>query len=317
MRIVFMGTPDFAAAALESLIPKHEVVLAVTQPDKPKGRGREPAMSEVKICAEKYGIPVFQPEKIRDPEAVKYLEQTGAELFVVAAFGQILPKEVLSIPKHGCINIHASLLPKYRGASPIQQAIIDGEEKTGVTIMQMDEGLDTGDILLQKEIPIWKEDTGGSLFDRLSYLGSGLVLDAIEKIEQGSIEPVKQEEAQSSYVGMIRKDAGRIDFAQNADKLSRLIRAMDPWPSAYTALNGKILKIWKAEAVPERKGNPGIVTEVGKDFFTVSCGSGSLRITELQLEGKKRMPVKDFLLGFHMEKGTGLGVPSENKGTEH
>ncbi len=307
MRIVFMGTPDFAAAALESLIPKHEVLLAVTQPDKPKGRGKELARSEVKICAEKYGIPVFQPEKIRDPEAVKYLKETGAELFVVAAFGQILPKEVLDIPKYGCINIHASLLPKYRGASPIQQAIIDGEEKTGVTIMRMDEGLDTGDILLQKEIPIRKEDTGGSLFDRLSYLGSGLVLDAIEKIEDGTIEPVRQEEAQSSYVGMIRKDAGRIDFNQDAGKLSRLIRAMDPWPSAYTGLKGKTLKIWKAEAVPEKKGDPGLVTGVEKDCFTVACGRGSLRITELQLEGKKRMPVKDFLLGFHLEEGTRLG----------
>ncbi len=307
MKIIFMGTPDFAAAALESLAQKHEVLLAVTQPDKPKGRGRELSVSEVKRCAGIYGIPVFQPERIRDAEAVEELRRYDAEMIVVAAFGQILPKEILTMPKYGCINIHASLLPKYRGAAPIQQAIIDGEEKTGVTIMQMDEGLDTGAILMQKEIEIKPDETGGSLFDKLSYLGAGLVLDAIDKIGRGTMIPIKQDETKSSYVKMLKKEQGRIDFTRPAAELERLIRALNPWPSAYTTLEGKTLKIWEASILDQAGGVPGMIVAVTKDALLVSCGDGMLAVRTLQLEGKKRMSVRDFLLGKRIEPGTMLG----------
>lgn len=308
MKIVFMGTPDFAVESLQSLIDAgHTVVLAVTQPDKPKGRGKEMQYPPVKECALKNGIPVFQPVKIKTEEAVEQLRKYEADLFVVAAFGQILSKEILDMPKYGCINVHASLLPKYRGAAPIQWAIIDGEKETGVTIMQMNEGLDTGDMLLKTVVPITGEDTGESLHDKLAKAGARLLQKAVSDIERGDIHPEKQDDSQMTYARMLTKDLGKIDFRKPAEEIERLIRGLNSWPSAYTRLSGKTLKVWAADLVQGAGGAPGEITEVRKDAIVVSCGKGSLAITELQLEGKKRMKTEAFLLGYEVTPGSILG----------
>ena len=320
MKIVFMGTPDFARAALEKIIEAgHDVVLVVTQPDKPKGRSGELQISDVKDCALKHNIPVFQPVKIKEADNVAYLKNINADIYVVAAFGQILSKEILDIPKFGCVNIHASLLPKYRGAAPIQQAIIDGEEKTGVTIMQMAIGMDTGDILIQREIPIDEEETGGGLFDKLSDLGAELIVDALPKIERGELTPVPQDEALATKCGKLSKDMGKIDFNKDAKAIRNLVRGLNPWPSAFTHIDGKLLKIWKAQVLNESQvkelshdtalltgAEPGTVVFTGKEAFVVSTGKDYLSVNEVQLEGKKRMAVKDFLLGYKLEAGSKL-----------
>lgn len=310
MKIVFMGTPDFARTALEKIIEAgHEVVLVVTQPDKPKGRSGELQISDVKACALEHDIPVFQPVRIKEAEHVAYLKSIGADIYVVAAFGQILSQEILDIPKFGCVNIHASLLPKYRGAAPIQQAILDGEKVTGVTIMQMAAGMDTGDILIQREIPIDEEETGGGLFDKLSILGGELIVDALPLIEKGELIPVPQDEEKATKCGKLSKNMGKIDFCKDAKTIGNLVRGLNPWPSAFTSLDGKSFKIWKAKALSESsKGKePGSIVSVSKDSFTVATGDGLLEITEVQLEGKKRMAVRDFLLGYKLEAGTKLG----------
>ena len=312
MKIVFMGTPDFARSALEKIIEAgHEVVLCVTQPDKPKGRSGELQISDVKACALEHDIPVFQPVKIKEPQHVQYLKSIEADIYVVAAFGQILSQEILDIPRFGCVNIHASILPEYRGAAPIQQAIIDGKKTTGVTIMQMAAGMDTGDILLQREIPIDPEETGGGLFDKLSVLGGELIVEALPKIEKGELTPVPQDESRATKCGKLSKDMGRVDFSKDAESIRNLVRGLNPWPSAFTYLDKKMLKIWKAEAVdsPDKdKGKaPGTIVSVSRDSFDVVTGEGLLRILEVQLEGKKRMPVKDFLLGYRLEAGDRLG----------
>ena len=307
MRIVFMGTPDFASSALQALVEAGEdVVLAVTQPDREKGRGKELAMPEVKKCALEHGVPVFQPEKVREAGAVQRIREASPEIIVVAAFGQILTKEILDIPKYGCINIHASLLPEYRGASPIQRCIADGKEKTGITIMQMDEGLDTGDILMQREIPIAGDETGGSLFDRLSELGAEMIREAIPLIRDGKLSPVKQDDSRATYVGTLKKDSGELDFSKDAEELERLVRAMDPWPGTFCSYKDKSLKIWKTRVVRDSGPNdlpPGTVTEVSREGFTVKCGRDGLFIEELQLSGKKRMKTRDFLLGAKISPG--------------
>ena len=314
MKIIFMGTPDFARTALEKIIEAgHEVTLVVTQPDKPKGRSGELQVSDVKACALEHNIPVFQPVRIKLPENVAELKKYEADIYVVAAFGQILSQEILDIPRFGCVNIHASLLPKYRGAAPIQQAILDGEEKTGVTIMQMAAGMDTGDILIQREIVIDRDETGGGLFDKLSVLGGELIVDALPMIERGELTPVPQDEAKATKCGKLSKDMGRIDFNKDAKTIFNLVRGLNPWPSAFTSLNGKMLKIWKAEVVKELDGvdgagaAPGEVVAVYKDSFVVKTGCDYLKVEEIQLEGKKRMLVKDFLLGYKLEEGTKLG----------
>ena len=314
MKIIFMGTPDFARTALEKIIEAgHEVTLVVTQPDKPKGRSGELQVSDVKACALEHNIPVFQPVRIKLPENVAELKKYEADIYVVAAFGQILSQEILDIPRFGCVNIHASLLPKYRGAAPIQQAILDGEEKTGVTIMQMAAGMDTGDILIQREIVIDRDETGGGLFDKLSVLGGKLIVDALPMIERGELTPVPQDEAKATKCGKLSKDMGRIDFNKDAETIFNLVRGLNPWPSAFTSLNGKMLKIWKAEVVKELDGvdgagaAPGEVVAVYKDSFAVKTGCDYLKVEEIQLEGKKRMLVKDFLLGYKLEEGTKLG----------
>ncbi|MCR4901913.1 MAG: methionyl-tRNA formyltransferase [Butyrivibrio sp.] len=308
MKIVYMGTPDFSVGALEALIKAgHTIVKVVTQPDKPKGRGKDIQVSPVKACALEHGLEVYQPLKIRDPEAVNYMKSLDADIYVVAAFGQILPQEVLDIPKFGCVNIHASLLPKYRGAAPIQQAIIDGEKYTGVTIMQMNAGMDTGDILLQKKIEISEEETGGSLFDKLSILGAELIVEALPLIEAGTLIPVKQDEELSTKCGKITKEMGHINWNMAALDISNLVRGLNPWPSSFSRIEGKTLKIWKAWATESTKtGTPGIISHVDKDYFEVNTGRGKLVVTEVQLEGKKRMPVKDFLLGYKLEEGSKL-----------
>lgn len=321
MRVIFMGTPDFAVGALEALLEAgHEVTAVVTQPDKQKGRDRKVQFSPVKQCALSHGITVLQPARIKAPEAVEELRKYEADIFVVAAFGQILSKEILEMPRYGCINIHASLLPKYRGASPIQYAVLNGDDMTGVTIMQMNEGMDTGDILTMKAIPVEKSDTGGSLFEKLSALGAALLVKTLPKIEAGEIIPVRQQEEDASHVRMLTKEMGRIDWKKDADVLERLVRGMNPWPSAYCSFRGKILKVWKAEVScgqpgegdgyagrfrhsESRVASPGEVLLVTKDSICVQTGKGVLVLKEVQLEGKKRMPVQDFLLGCQMKAG--------------
>lgn len=325
MRVVFMGTPDFAVGALESLIEAgHQVTAVVTQPDKPKGRGKELQMTPIKVCAQKHGIPVFQPVKIREPEAVETLRSYQADIFVVAAFGQILPEEILSMPRYGCVNIHASLLPKYRGAGPIQWAIINGEKITGVTIMRMDKGLDTGDMLFKTEVEIAPRETADTLHDKLAEAGARLIVEALAKIEAGDVTSVKQNDADSCYAKMLNKSMGKIDWQMEAEKLDCLIRGLISWPGASAVYRGKTLKIWEEEAVSEQElmtweglpgqregtfaGNaqPGTVIRVEKDAFFVQTGKGALKILSVQPEGKKRMAVKDFLLGYPMKPGETL-----------
>ena len=309
MKIVFMGTPDFAASALEALIQAgHEITLVVTQPDKPKGRSKELMPSPVKVCALKYNLPVFQPVRIKRPEAIEELKKYEADIFVVAAFGQILSQEILDMPELGSVNIHASLLPKYRGASPIQSVIIDGEEKTGVTIMQMDAGIDTGDMLYKKEVVIEDTDNFETLHDKLAAVGAEAIVEALPLLEAGKLTPEKQNEAESSHVTMITKEMGKLDFTREAVVLDRLIRGMNPWPSAFTFYKGKQLKVWEAH-VEDAAVNAacGEVAEVTKSEIKVATGKGLLCITSLQLEGKKRMNTHDFLLGVKVAKGETLG----------
>ena len=311
MKIVFMGTPDFAVGALQALIEAgHQVAAVVTQPDKPKGRGKELQMTPVKACAVAHDIPVFQPVKIKDPEAVAVLRGYQADIFVVAAFGQILSEEILAMPKYGCINIHASLLPKYRGAGPIQWAIIDGEKKTGVTIMQMEKGLDTGDMLMQTEVEITSHETADTLHDKLAAAGARLIVEALPKIEAGQVTPRKQNDAESCYAKMLTKSMGRIDWSLEAEKLDCLIRGLISWPGAATLLRGKTLKIWAEEPAEAASfeaqtaaKEPGTVLAVEKDAFYVQTGAGVIKVTEVQPEGKRRMAVKDFLLGYPIKAG--------------
>lgn len=308
MKIIYMGTPDFAVPTLDALVKGgHEVIAAVTQPDKPKGRGKAVLMTPVKEKALEYGIPVYQPVKARDPEFVALLKEMKPDVIVVVAFGQLLPKEILDIPKYGCVNVHASLLPKYRGAAPIQWAVIDGEETSGVTTMLMDEGLDTGDMLEKIEYTLDPKETGGSLFDKLSFMGGELILSTLKKLEDGTIVRTPQGETTTSYAKMLKKSMGEIDWTMEAVQIERLIRGLNPWPSAYTGFGGKTLKIWAADVVDgELTGNPGRVS-VTKDQLLVETGKGFLSITELQLEGKKRMDTAAFLRGFTIEAGSVLG----------
>lgn len=311
MKIVFLGTPDFAVGALEALINAgHEITAVVTQPDKPKGRSKELQFPPVKECALRHGIPVFQPRRIKKPEAIAELKTFPADVYIVAAFGQILSQEILDIPKFGSLNIHASLLPKYRGASPIQRVIIDGEKETGVTIMQMDAGIDTGDMLYKKAIAIEDDDTFETLHDKLMVLGGEAITEALSLLEEGTLIPEKQQDELSCHAPLIEKSMGELDFTRSAAVLDRLIRGMNPWPSAYTYYHGKQLKIWKAVPIPAGegiKGVPGEITAVTRDFIEIAAGEGTLRVYELQLEGKKRMSTHDFLLGVKMVSGERCG----------
>lgn len=309
MKIIFMGTPDFAVQALEALIEAgHEVVLAVTQPDKPKGRGKAVQFSPVKTAALAHGIKVYQPKRIREPECVEHLRTYEADIFIVAAFGQILSTEILEMPKYGCVNIHASLLPKYRGASPIQWAVINGEKTAGVTTMQMDAGIDTGDMLERTELPLAEDETGGSLFDKLAEAGARLCVQTIAHIQDGTVTRTRQDEAQATHVGMITKQMGNIDWTKPAVQIERLIRGLDPWPSAYTRLGGKTLKIWKAAVLEGGDSSQaGQIVWADKRRLVIQTGEGQLSLLEVQLEGKKRMAADAFLRGCQVETGQQLG----------
>ena len=309
MKIIFMGSPDFAVGTLEAIIEAgHEVLLVVTQPDKPKGRSGALQYTPVKECALAHGIEVFQPTKIRLEENVEFLRKYEADIFVVAAFGQILPKSILDKPKYGCINVHASLLPKYRGAAPIQWAVINGDPVTGVTIQQMDIGVDTGDIILTKELAISEEETGGGLFDKLAVVGAEACIEALEQIANGTATRTPQNHAEATHVSMISKEFGNIDWDKSATEIERLIRGLNPWPSAYTKLDGKTFKIWKAKVVSaENEYATGCIIHVGKGQMEVQTGNGVLSLLEVQLEGKKRMEVDAFLRGYHVDEGTFLG----------
>lgn len=311
MKVIFMGTPDFAVGTLEALIEAgHEVVLAVTQPDKPKGRGKEMQYTPVKECALKHAIPVFQPRRVREPECIEELRKYDADIMVVVAFGQILPKEILEMCTYGCVNVHASLLPKYRGSAPIQWAIIDGEEVTGVTTMQMDEGLDTGDMLLKTEIPVEPKETGGSLFDKLAQAGAELCVETLEALQNGTVTPIPQGETTTAYAKMLDKQLGDINWNKTAVEIERLIRGLTPWPSAYTNWNEKVMKIWDAEVsdidVEMEDAKPGTIVKVEKDAFYVQTGEGLLKVCELQIPGKKRMDAGAFLRGYQVKVGEEL-----------
>ena len=309
MKIIFMGTPDFAVGTLRSLAEAgHEITLVVSQPDKPKGRGHAMVPTPVKVVAEELGIPVFQPVKIR--EAKDVLEKTEADVCVVAAFGQIIPASILHMKKYGCINVHASLLPKYRGAAPIQWAVIDGEKESGVTIMQMDEGLDTGDMLAKAIVPLDEKETGGSLFDKLSEAGGRLCVETLAKLEKGEIIPEKQGESPTAYASMLDKKMGNIDWNKSAVVIERLVRGLNPWPSAYTHLDGKTLKIWACDVLPQSasKGESGEILEVTKDAIHVQTGDGILVLREIHLAGKARMDAGAFLRGYKVVPGTVLSA---------
>ncbi len=302
-----MGTPDFAAGSLKSLIDAgYEITAVVTQPDRPKGRSGQPVFSPVKEVAVAAGIPVLQPVRIRNPEETAKLLEYPADIYVIAAFGQILSKEILDQPRLGCINVHASLLPRYRGASPIQRVILNGEKETGITIMQMNEGLDTGDILYSKSLELAPDETFETLHDRLMNLGGETLLEALPLIEAGKITPAPQDDSLSNYAPLIKKEDGKIDWKKSSVQLYAQVRAFNPWPGAFTRLDGKVLKIWGAEPA-EGKGNPGEVISVDKKSFTVACGEGALKIVSLQPEGKKKMDTASFLLGNKIETGTRLG----------
>lgn len=319
MRIVFMGTPDFSVPALKALVEAgHQVIAVVTQPDKPKGRGKEVQMTPVKIQAMEYGIPVYQPAKVREASFVEVLKGLEADVYVVIAFGQILPKAVLELPKYGCINIHASLLPKYRGAAPIQWCVIDGERETGITTMMMDVGLDTGDMLEKAVIPIEEKETGGSLHDKLSMAGGDLILSTLKKLEEGTLVRTPQTDEGTCYAKMLTKSLGDIDWNQGAVSIERLIHGLNPWPSAYTMWNGKTIKIWAADVIAGREAadflsESGVPAETGTAPGTVVCsdkrglvvctGGGLLSIRELQMEGKKRMDTPAFLRGYPIPAG--------------
>ena len=328
-----MGTPDFSVPALNNLCKEHEVVAVVTQPDKRKGRGKAMAFSPVKEAAIAHGIPVLQPQKVREEGFVEELRSFNPDVIVVVAFGQILPESILTLPRYGCINIHASLLPKYRGAAPIQWAVINGEKESGVTTMFMEKGLDTGDMIDKVVVPLEPKETGESLHDKLSAAGGELILKTLADLAGGSLVRTPQDDHQSSYAGMLKKDMGEIDWTRSACEIERLIRGLNSWPSAYTHVSGKTLKLWDADVVTGLPGKTGslmngqmdgrkvendsldrkegsredpacgTVIMVTKDHFYVQTGKDILKVNEVQLQGKKRMAVSSFLLGFPITEG--------------
>ncbi len=305
MKLIFMGTPDFAVPCLESLIDAgHEVLAVFTQPDKPVGRKQILTPPDVKVCALKHGLTVYQPKSLRDVEAMDIIRSLSPDAIIVAAYGKILPKEMLDFPKYGCINVHGSLLPKYRGAAPIQWSVINGDAETGVTIMQMNEGVDTGDILMKISIPIGIDDTAESMFEKLSALGGEALVEALEKLERGELTPEKQEESVATYAPMLSKDIALIDWHNSGSAVHNLVRGLYSWPVAYTVLNGKKLKIIRTSPC-DKKGEAGTILSL--DPLTVACGDGSVVIHELQLEGKKRMDSKAFLVGHQLKTGEKLG----------
>lgn len=296
MRLVYMGTPNFAVPPLKALnAAGHEIIAVVTRADKPAGRGMATSAPPVKLAALDMGLKVYQPVRVRQTEFIDTLRSLGPDIIVVAAYGQILPKEVLTLPKFGCINIHASLLPKYRGAAPINWAIIRGEKETGITIIQMDEGMDTGAILMQEALAIGPADTAGILTERLSLLGSRLIVDALRLIETGGLRPVPQDHSKATLAPLLKKEDGLIDWGMSAEEIHNRVRGLSPWPSAYTYLDGRMIKILETEPVPG-EGGSGVIVQGDKDLI-VGTGTGMIRIKRLQPEAKKPMTAAEFLRG--------------------
>lgn len=303
-----MGSPDFAIPSLRVLYESGEKIDAViTQPDRKKGRGLTLTPPPVKLEAEKIGLPVYQPEKIREKEFIELIGSFNMDAIIVVAYGQILPEEILRIPKYGCINLHGSLLPRYRGAAPIQWALIKGEKKTGVTTILMDKGMDTGDILFQEESDIDQQDTAGTLSGKLSTIGASLLLKTIRGLERGEIRPYQQDHSLATYAPILKKEDGRIDWTKGAEEIRNQVRGMNPWPGTYTFLEGRLLKIWDVDIVEGNGGKPGRINHAGKTGFIVSTGKHSLSIKELQLEGKLRTTSMDFLQGHRIKEGSILG----------
>ncbi|UJP04564.1 MAG: methionyl-tRNA formyltransferase [Nitrosomonas sp.] len=306
MKIIFAGTPDFAAAALEALIHQgHEIVAVLTQPDRPAGRGMKSLSSAVKLLAQRFQLPVLQPLTLKAPEIQMQLSMLNADVMVVAAYGLILPQAVLELPRFGCLNIHASVLPRWRGAAPIQRAILAGDAETGITIMQMDAGLETGDILLIENMAITPGDTVQTLHDKLSRLGASSIVAALSLLPQGKLMPVKQDEVHACYAAKItRADAG-IDWRQSAGQIERVVRAFNPVPGAYTYYRCEMLKVWQVSVAIEsgKSGNPGEISAIDRESITVSCGEGLLRITGVQKAGGRKLCVADFLKGNHLQSG--------------
>ena len=304
-RVVFMGTPEFAVPSLDALARTEEVTLVVTNPDRPSGRGRALATPPVKREALRLGIPVFQPEKARDPESVARIAGERPEMIVVVAYGQILPPSILDIPEYGCINVHASLLPRYRGAAPINWAIARGETVTGVTIMKMDPGMDTGPMLHVREMPIGEDDTAETMFPKLSSLGAQALAEALGKLREGTLAEIPQDESRATYAPMIRKEHGRIDWGKSALVLCNLVRGMTPWPSAFTDHGGKVLKVLSA-SVREGRGRPGEILSMDRDGIVVACGEGALLLCKVQPEGGKAMSSREYAQGRRVRKGDRL-----------
>lgn len=314
MKVLFMGTPDFAVPVLEALVEKHNVTAVISQPDKPKGRGKKMKPTPVKEAAEKYGIPVYQPEKIKDEKFVELLKGIDADIFVVVAYGQILSQEILDIPKYGCINVHGSLLPKYRGAAPIQWSVINGEKETGVTIMYMVKALDSGDMILKRKMEITDDDTYETLHNRMAYVGADALIEAMELIEKGDVNAEKQEDSLATTAPMIKKDMGKIHWSRNSEEIRNKIRGFNPVPGAYTEYEGEILKIFKADIVEGyEKGEAGEILSVDKKKgFIVKTGNGALLIREVQAKGGKKMNCADYLRGHSVEEGKILGASEDN-----
>lgn len=309
MKLVFMGTPDFAVPCLEELIKAgHEIVGVFTQPDKPVGRKRVMTPPPVKVCAEKNGITVYQPDSVRTEESLSLMKELNPDCVVVVAYGKIIPSEMLKLPKFGFVNVHGSLLPKYRGAAPIQWSIIDGEKKTGVTTMQMDDGIDTGDMLEVSETEIGENETAGELFDRLAEMGGKLIVSSLSKLEKGELTPIPQDHEKSNYAKIISKEMALIDFNMSAENVFNLIRGFNPWPIAYTIIGDKRLKVFAAEKIGSVNGKSGEVVS-SDGTLTVAFGDGNgLKFTDVQLEGSKRMSATEMLKGRPIEKGTILGA---------
>lgn len=323
MKVIYMGTPEFAVYALESIVNAgHEVLAVVTQPDKPQGRSKKLVPTPVKVKAQEYNIPVYQPEKIREEKMVSVLQEYQPDVIVVAAYGQILPESILSIAPYGCINIHASLLPKYRGAAPIERAIIDGETVTGVTTMYMEKGLDTGDMIDKVEVEITNEDTGKTLHDKLAREGASLILKTLDSLLNKTATRTKQDDSKSCYASMLNKEMGFLDFTKSAVELERFVRGLNPWPCAYTVIDGKMAKFYKTEvkkldeAYRQQVQNaassvltflPGEIVEVTKKFFVIACGEDALLVRELQPEGKKAMDAASYLNGNKLQAGMIVG----------
>jgi methionyl-tRNA formyltransferase len=326
-RLLFMGTPEFALPSLRALIARgDEIVGVVTQPDRPKGRGRTLTAPPVKEVAQAHEVPVYQPDKVRKPEFLKRIEGLHPDLIVVVAFGQILPRALLSIPKQGCINVHASLLPRYRGAAPVAWAILKGESETGVTTMLMDEGMDTGPILLQRKTEIHPDETAGSLADRLSRIGAALLLETLDQLVEGSLNPISQDSSLATYAPLLRKEDGLIDWSKEAAEIERQIRAMDPWPGTYTFYRETRWRIWSAEAIEQGSGvrgqgsgfgkrseHPGEIVRADESALEVSTGKGYIRIKSLQPENGRRMLYTEFLAGHPIDRDFALSSIGGNR----